>query len=419
MTLDPDDPLLTAYLLGELPADEAAHVERAVAADPTLRETLRELETTRNLLNDALMPKPAALLPGQREAIRRAAATRSNTHVSWNRWIVPLAAAAVIALLAAVFTRGRPGVAHLGNPVPTESPGKDSRPPDTGNLPAPGPADPGGPDQISPESATAAASELPALRPRGFLAAREVPALALPVQSGKSSLAWVKESILVKREIPDRNAVRLEEILNSFPLRPAGMTVVARFPATGWHPDHRENGATSHAATIATEALACPWKPSATLVLVSIRGNPQSDCQIKAFFRANPEHVHRYRLLGFSPLQGRDPAPLPTLLPAKSSNTLVIEVEPSGATGELGVIEWSVNDRAAAAVPLARHGDAEPSDDARFAALVCTYALWLGRESNGMIDTDVLAALARETSSESLPADRADFLNLIDRSLGL
>ena len=37
MKLNPDDPRLSSYLLGELAPGEAAEVERALAADPALR----------------------------------------------------------------------------------------------------------------------------------------------------------------------------------------------------------------------------------------------------------------------------------------------------------------------------------------------------------------------------------------------
>jgi len=425
MKLHPEDPRLTAFLLGELPADEAAAVERAIAEDPALQEAAKELETIRNLLMQTLAPKPVSLQPIQRENILRTAQSSKVVQFrgqgrSWKPWLISLSAAAAIALVAFVTTRpGNSGSRITSTPPPPAPATEEPLRPSVKFLPAPGPADPG--KSLAANAKTAGGSDLPALRPRSYLAATEFPTLDLPIQSGKSSLEWIREAILTKNEKPDPNAVRLEEILNNFSLRPAGVTVVARVPSAGWHPDSRDNGTTSHAATIATETLACPWKPSATLVVISIRGNPYNDCEIKAAFRANPDTVRRYRLLGFSPVEGheQEQAPLPTRLAAKSANTLVLEVEPSATGGDLGMIEWAVNDQAAAPVKLARHGDSEPSDDARFAALVCTYAQWLTADPNGMIDTEVLAALAREIASSSLSGDRAEFLGLIDRSLGL
>ena len=63
--------------------------------------------------------------------------------------------------------------------------------------------------------------------------------------------------------------------------------------------------------------------------------------------------------------------------------------------------------------------DAEPSDDARFASLLCTYAQWLAGDQAGMIDSEIVAALAREVASDGLPPDRYDLLNLIDQTLNL
>ena len=57
------------------------------------------------------------------------------------------------------------------------------------------------------------------------------------------------------------------------------------------------------------------------------------------------------------------------------------------------------------------------SDDARFAALVCTFSQWLAGEQSAVIDQELLAALARENTAPGLPADRAEFLDLLDRLL--
>jgi hypothetical protein len=421
MNLHPDDPRLTAYLLGELPAEEAAAIKRAVATDPALQAALREMETVRDLLAETLTPQSATLRPWQRESIRRAAKYDKVNPLnirrkSWKPWILPLAAAAAIALII-VISSGKPDTGkHI---VHSESSSRKPERPAIKLLPAPGPADANQSTTAGFKAVPVPGSELPALRPRGYLAAADFPTLDLPVQSGKSSLEWIRKSILTDRRLPDHNAVRLEEILNSFPIRPTGVTVIARVPANTWHPDNRDNGVTSHAATIATETLACPWKPSASLILISIRGNPYADCEVRAVFHANPANVRRYRLLGFAPVEGRDQIPLPSHLPAKSATTVVIEVEPSTIAGDLGTIEWSVNQEDAPPVQLIRRGDAEPSDDARFAALICTYAQWLARENSGLIDHELLSALTRENASDTLPPDRADFLNLIRQSLDL
>jgi hypothetical protein len=445
MKLQPDDPRLSAYLLGELPADEAAAVERAVAADPALGLAMRELESVQRLLTNTLSPGAATLLPMQRENILRAArhadesgkiVLLSSRRSLVKTLLIPLAAAAMITLAVFILLQ-LPG----GRDLNASNPSKDSVPPGTlplevALLPAPGPPDASNPGTTEARptassnlsKAAAARSdalqengdlflrkvaerlaqippptekELPPLVHRGSVIAAEQASLPLPVHTGRSSLAWITRSIREDHKRPPANAVRLEEVLNQFTLRPAGAAAIAQ------------------GVTLSTETVVCPWKPSATLLLVSFRGANDANCDVTATFQASPTAVQRFRLLGFSPVPGLPPGPLPTRLPAKTITSLVIEIEPSTPAGDLGTIEWSVNGQQAAPVLIARQGDAEPSDDIRFAALVCTYAQWLVGQPSGLIDADLLAALARENATESLAADRIDFLNLIDQSLNL
>jgi negative regulator of sigma E activity len=446
MKLHPEDPRLTAYLLGELPADEASAVERAVAADPAMGLALRELENTQRLLTNTLSPGSARLLPLQREHILRAArhadesgkiTTLASRRRPLQSLLIPLAAAAMIALAIVVLVQLPAGNNHsAATPRPADADLSGKLPLEVALLPAPGPADASGSgasearptassdlaksaaarstalqengdlflrkvaERLS-ESPAPAATDFPKLRPRGSVAAAGNPSLALPVHTGRASLGWISRSIRQDKKRPPANAVRLEEILNDFALRPAGAAAI------------------SQGVTLSTEAVSCPWKPSATLLLVSFRGAGDTAREVAATFLANTANVRQYRLLGFAPVAGLAPGPLPSRLPAKSVTTLAVEIEPSTATGDLGTIQWSVNGQPAAPVALARHGGTEPSDDARFATLVCTYAQWLTGEPSGLIDADLLAALARETASEALPADRIDFLNLIDQSLNL
>ena len=444
MNLHPDDPRLTDYLLGELPADEAAAVERALAEDPALRQAFEELFELRRLLTETLTPGTGSLLPAQRQAILRTAreVDQSGTgdasaprRISWQRWRAPLAAAAAIALAAIGSmvmhhnwrhpSRAQVAAAKALVPAPA-----DHHP---HTLPAPGPADSGTsakpPD--NPVAATAGlanTSDFPALLTRGVVTATTCPILALPVRAGDASLGWITAALLTDHRLPSRDAVRLEEILNHFALRPNGPSVVARQPAGTWHPDDRSLGTSTHVATLASETMACPWQPSASFVLVSIRGNPFSDCDVKAVFRANPATVNRYRLLGFAPLAGQPQTPLPTRLPAQTRTLLVLEIQPAAniatpitTATDFGKIEWSVNGQAAESLALRPpDADQEPSADARFAALVCTFAQWLANDPATTIDQDMLAAIARQiAASPALPAERAAFLNLIERALKL
>ncbi len=400
MQLHPEDPRLTAYVLGELGPEDAAEVELAVAADPALQAKVTEMKDIRRFLAERLAQPADKLLPRQRQNIRRCArqadaASKRIPFASLQAWLIPAAAAAVLALATFILMR-TPADKPLPNADQKEST------PEIAQVPAP------------------VAAPAPAPSP-WFLSgmAPAPPTLELPVPSGKSNLAAISKSIREDRQLPPHDAVRPEEILNNFPLRLNGVAAIARSATNTWHPDDRENGLTSQVATLSTEMIACPWKPSATLLLISIRGNEHQDCDVKITFHPEASNIFRYRLLGFNPVQGQTPGDLPTTLPAKSVTTLAIEIESSIPAGNLGSLEWSADGKPAPGIPLVRKGDAEPSDDARFAALVCTFAQWLAAEKDGPIDAEIVAALARETASTTLAADRADFLNLIDRSLHL
>jgi len=416
MKLHSEDPRLTAYLLGELGPEEAAAVESSIATDPALQAALRETEGIRDILTNTLAPAASdQLLSSQRAAVLLAArqADLSGKTVSfkthdrtWKPWLIPLAAAAVVAI--GVFTF-KQAPARKSSTVSTVATPKE--------MPATRPTPPAVAAKEAPV-APAPAQEIFIPHSPGAVAAAEHPSLELPVLSGKPDLSGITQLIRTERKLPALDRVRLEEILNTFAIRLNGVTAIARAPKPTWHPDTRQVGLTAHTATLATETLPCPWKPSATLLLVSIRGNATDDAEAKVVFHPNAKTVFRYHLLGFTAASSPN-GTVPTRLAAKSATTLAIEIEPSTATGDLGSIAWTVNGETAAPVSITRSGGNEPSDDARFAALVCAYSQWLAGEQPGMIDASLLSALSREITSKDLSADRADFLKLIEESLHL
>ena len=245
--------------------------------------------------------------------------------------------------------------------------------------------------------------------------------LDLPLHVVKPGLAAISKSILTDGKLPAHEAVHLEEILNSFTFRLTGTAAIARSTANHWHPDSRENGSSVPLATLSTEMIACPCKPSSTLLLISLR-NGQLDAksgELKVAYHANTNNVFHYRLLGFTgaspPSAGRPSAPLA----ANSVITLAIEIEPFKPGTELGSLVWSAGGNAAPEIQLIHPSDAAPSDDARLAALVCTYSQWLSGDPGRFIDADLVSALAREIASSTLSDERADFLRLIEQSLHL
>jgi len=465
MKLHPEDPRITAYVLGELKPEDAAAVEAAAEKDPAVRIAIEDAGLMSRFLSEGLLGTQPKLRPGQRQAILQAARepeaidnlVKIHDHRPQRRsWIVSLAAAALLLFSFAMFSRlpvfspkltdkdvTRPPkpLARLSPVTPSPAGAEEewrTIPINIAMLPAPGPADAsqiartlaGAPAPASTISRLAMArdealsragskfydeaaeslkdkpvpaeNELPALTRRGSVAAAATPDLRLPISAGNASMIWVTDSIRKDHKKPPVNAVRVEEILNHYPIRPAGAASVAQ------------------GVTLSTETLPCPWKPSASLLIIAFRGANDGDRQIQAHFKADPASVARYRLLGYSTVAGIPDGTLPTLLPAKALTLVAIEIEPNGTSTDFGQVEWTVNQQNAPAIAVNRKPDAEPSDDARFASLLCTYAQWLaGDDQSGMIDSEIVSALAREMASDNLPADRYDLLNLIDQSLNL
>lgn len=469
MKLHPEDPRITAYVLGELKPEDAALVEKAASEDPAVQAAIDEVASTADFLGSTLFATQPKLRPAQRHQVLQAAKTPETANVvpiesgqrSWKPTIISLAAAALVIFAAIVFVQlpvfepklaNTPAEQQKINASNSPTGGKEEEewrviPIEIALLPAPGPTDAsklaaapstggGGlsgrpaPAAITPAPSRIATQrdeaiarvgsayftevaerlktapvpapdQLPSLIRRGSVVAATSPRLSLPVQSGSASLDWVTHSIRQEHKMPPTNAVRVEEILNHFALRPAGPAAVAQ------------------GVTVSTETLPCPWKPSASLLIVSFRGAAEKDSQIQATFDAKAENVSRYRLLGFAPVSGMPDGSMPTHLPAKALTLVAIEIEPNNAATEFGSIQWTINGLDAPAVQVSRRSDTEPSDDARFASLLCTYGQWLAGDQSGLIDEVIVAALAREVAADNLPPDRFDLLNLIDQSLNL
>lgn len=380
MNPPPEDPRLDAFVRGDLSPEEAAEVAQAAAADPALQARIEEIGNFEPLLTHRPTLPSEAVPPKQRESMRRSAARGEQARAFKEKariWFIPTAAAILLGIVTLILVR-----------MPS-----DVLPPAAATPPLAAAV----PEAVEPPPITIFAQ-------RGSVTPTALPVLELPVYAGNSSFSEVASSV-EEGKLPARESVRAEEILNNFPLRLNGVTSLARAANA------------RHLATLSTETLPCPWKPSATLLIISLQGNPASDSEIQLAFHPNPGTVFRYRLLGFPAAAGAEAGPLPTKLAASTTTILAIEIEPSKPTGELGSLKWLADGMPAPDISVVRRPSAEPSDDARFATLICSFSQWLTGEHAGVTDGEIIAALARELSSATLPPERAGFLSLIERAL--
>ena len=369
MKTHPEDPRLTAYLLGELPEEEAREIQLAAAADPLLRATLDRTEQAQAYLLEAFGEKQDSLLPRQRDRIRRAAreSARKGAIVplashrrTWS-WKTGLAAAAAVAVGIFILTK-------LPGP---DTPGKGGQ---VANAPE-------APPRISVESSDA-----------GIV-------VRLPLEAGNRSLPEISRAVRLEQKLPAADAVRIDEILNAFPLR--AKTVVA----------------ISEGCTIGAEVISSPWKPSGRLILVDVQGAKDSEKSLSVEYRPAEGSVSNHRILGYHGTGGKTLSSNATPIPAGDGVLLVIEAE-SSPTG-LGELIWSVDGASAPPLKPAFDAGADASPDARFAALVCAFGLWLQGGDGGAIDDTTLLGLAREVAADNPAADRYDFLTLVDQAVAL
>src|SRR5687768_7977547 len=100
MTINPNDPKWTAYVLGELDDQDRAEIERLMATSEEARTLVEELRFATTILKDQLTGDvPLLLTPGQRTTIREAAAPQVRRRwfgAQTAAWATGLAAAGLI-----------------------------------------------------------------------------------------------------------------------------------------------------------------------------------------------------------------------------------------------------------------------------------------------------------------------------------
>ncbi|MEP2776444.1 MAG: hypothetical protein ABJQ29_05495 [Luteolibacter sp.] len=359
-----DDPKLTSYVLGELPADEAGAIRAAAEIDPGLRKELAEISSLHNSLGEIFGGEGECLLPQQRDAIRRAAKEASRQGVivklrshrnTTRKWAVPLAAAAVIALGIFVLTlvpsakpKGGGGQVANGNDAP-----------------------------VIPEKEDAEA--------------------VLKVDDG--SLASIVRSIRVDERLPEKSQVDLGELIAEFPLK-------AKDKVALWK-----------GSTVGVEVIPCPWRPSGSLVFIEIKRAKGEGGEFSVRYLPKEGSVFGVRVIGSG--ESNDANLLADAESLQPGGSVFRVIELDSSSPALGEMLLSVDGEAGPAVQLARDPGKEASEDAAFASLICAFGHWLAGEESAYIDEAMVLGLAREVASGTLVSDRYDFLTLIDQAMKL
>jgi len=335
-----DNPAPTNFLFEEIPEQDRADFLKELENNPELRQTLEELEQTKAFFSEALRSPAKKLHSAQRDLLLNTA-QQPDRHPMF----VVFAVAASIALFGVL------GWQFMQRPER-----------DTGKS---GPV-----LAIDPKSdpLISALPEQEILR----IGAKEGYA-HLPVAPPSARALELRKS-LERDQASELFAVcPLPDLLNAFDHTYEGQAVICRFTAKSWHPDVRAAVTSQHAATLAVEAIPCPWKPTASLVFLNLKGGLKADCTVLADFEASPT-VKLISLPGFSETKESGAAEI--RIPAGTQSSLVIYLETSPHSQILGQLKWSVNGSAAPPITVQRKAAAEASRDACFTSLLCTFDEW-------------------------------------------
>ena len=465
--LQPDDPRLTAYMLGELPPREAEMIAERLQSNSDLALDVAKTQALGKLLCETYEKEGLSLHPVQRAAIRqvgqnqeaykiRSVMRRSDVFRGIGLSLAAAASVTLVLLIlaktpvssrtegfatsaeelnmdvvlspAALVQWGEASLAKLTS-SPTQEEGKDGSAKTTEEREA---ARLEFTERITSDPQRFfAAAELTARRQHlpeaesfiplsenDYLSSREQPTTAVPVMAGRTSFAWVERYLRERGELPPRDAVRLEELVN--------------------YPDYIEEGhAQVGGVSLSSELVPCPWNEECLLLVLLLQRVPGSEAHEEVFvnLEIDEQRVGEYRLLGFAQPDGLvvDAAGADASHPLAAGNSTYVfyEIRPGDTPFDetpLGQIAMKVSSGSGSPVyknldiPSIPDRWLDSSNSFRTAATVAAYALCL-RDSpyKGKLNFQWVESLARQTLLENPEANEAakEVLRLIIQTRSL
>ena len=335
--IQPEDPRLTDYAVGELTGQESEELRRAEQANPAVQEVVEETRALAELIRAGLSNEDLELGESRREAIRRAGRTSAPGklavfHPRRRDWLRPVVVTAAAAILVACVLWVLQQVPVIENGTVWEDEGTEDRNAARMQIllsPRPQPARsiaghtalpqtlkenlysklPEIPAEIVDEeflalrelwqsdpeafltevqSAAMEArlpelSRIPLLPDNPFVPTREVVRSVVPIVSGSASYHLVERFVRNERQLPPRNSVRIEELINQVSYVDEG--------------DADLNG-----VKLGVEVVRCPWDPDLILMGVLLRNESSRvvarDTNLQV--EMDPEFIKSYRLVGYA-----------------------------------------------------------------------------------------------------------------------
>ena len=437
MKLTKDNPILTAYALGELDPVEAAEVAAAIGADESLRAEVDAIVDLAGELEAELQAEPTprlsdfqrATLIQRAEEIDRAAISSYSPPRRRRRWLAVAAALLLAAGAVGLWTLHRPS-GPMGPVV-------------AGILPAPAPTpNPLGPTPMSTPTQIDdrgffdpwhASVGSVALRPDGtpdrlgqtgpsedspFQAAAKLPGSTFGLNVDDASYRHIHHLIFEESRLPEPSSVRIEEMINHFPYDYA--------PPVGGQ---------AKPLAVRVDLARCPWARGHVLLRVVVQGRPvpgrdwadppeiiARNARVRVAF--NPAAVASWRLIGFDGPLSEPDAGSGGLIAAGRSLTVLYELAPTGTAKESSVCTVRAEYRLPGedrlrkltsrrqGVAVGRFEDA--SADFRFAASVAGFGMILRNSPyKGTCRTAGILDMAEASLGDDSAGWRSEFIGVL------
>jgi hypothetical protein len=390
MKLSKDNPLLTAYALGELGAGEAGEVEGAILADESLRAEVEAIRSLAGELEGELSAEPMPRLSAlERARLERRVAEldRAEAKRAWRsrrglRWAAVAAAALLAAGAVGLWALLRPGTPRETNIVKNEikpPPAPPAHGPGPRLMPTPSPYGPtpmGTPDDFMPSHPSIGSAAVTS-------AGQQRSTFGLNVVD--ASYRHVRQLIFEEDWLPEPSAVRIEEMINHFRYDYA-------LPVNG-----------DGAMLVRADLAQCPWSAGHVLLRVAIQARAGTDragggsaeivaCDARVSVTFDPAAIASWCLIGFDGAMSEQTGRHGEQIAAGRQVTALYELVPAGKAGESGGaalaaacsvrLEYRLPDGGharqlvvSAAGPAGRFEDLSP--DFRFAATVAGFGMIL------------------------------------------
>ena len=426
MKLTPDHPDFTAWLMGELPQDQAAAFEREIAADPALQLVAKEQQDFMQQLTQWMGGSQEVLDGRQREKILTAARHRDMPNVvslpmqrgnrSWTWITLATAALAVIGTWIGWQFPLKDGKSDLAFDEVTR---------EIAMLPADAPGFPTESDVMVPPTTTAvggsaavkqqgemwsrkpdeymrlvakrlatgplpSVAEVPTQRERGFVSAAQHPVAPLPLRIGTASWSWVKRSIVEQGRLPHASLIRPEEIIQAF--------ASTRDSQAAW-------------GKLAFRAMVLPGETSTDrkLVMLTLYNGENSTQELDWYYRAPAGSS--YRLIGFGSSSSVSASYSQTMI-AGAFVQVMLEVIHPAKSDDLGMmfVRWKGEETGVGVTPQV------VSAETKFMRLLFDYCQWL---RNPQQQHSSLIAMVNELDREEISQEQRSALSVMKKSFAL